>query len=158
MAITQRVLSSQELTDLVVIMRAALMGLDQAKAIDPSANTHLRQLPDPLWRDPAFQDFVQAAFLRTASLVTTDPTLRVVRFFDLPALIAYAKVQQIAGHLAADGQLVGILGREPDLLRWAKGSKSLAERGAGRAAFAGAVAAAGIGAFVLARAAFAMRG
>lgn len=154
----QRTLSSQQLTDLVTVMRAVLMGYDQARMVEPSGGTILRQLPDPVWQDPVWQTHIQDAYRRLIETITTDVGLRSTRLLDMPALVAYATVQQIAGHLGSDGKLSGALSKDPTLVRWAQGVEGPRAGGASRVQTIGLVAAAGLGGFLLARAAIAVRG
>ncbi len=154
-----RALSSQQLTDLVTVMNAALIGIAHAKAVEPSGKTVLRQLPDPMWQDPVWQHYIEDAFGRLVLGLTADPGLLSLRVFDMPAATFYATSSQIAGALDGYGALRGdILGRDPILVRWAAGEVGPGRPGVSRGVFIAIVMAAGIGGFAVARGIRRMRG
>lgn len=116
----QRSFSASQLADVVAILQTAHRAVAEARGIDPSQSSVLRDLPATIWRDPAFQDYVQSAFNRTYALVTgsTAPST-VQRLFDMPAAGVEILVRGLVGTLAADGRVNS--GDDPALLVWARG-------------------------------------
>lgn len=158
-----RNLSSQQLTDMSTVMYGVRLGYEEAKRVDPSAKTVLRQIPNKLWRDPVWQNDLQGAYARLVASLTSHAGMRSTRLLDMPAFTAALLVQQIAGALSEDGTLVGVEllpgmpSIDPVLMRWAAGDES-PHLGATRGQAVAAVAAAGILAFAVAKVVMSVRG
>lgn len=116
--------STAQLADLVALIQTAHRAVDEARGLDSSASSVLRDLPASIWRDPAFQDFIQGAFNRMyALLVGGGAPVTVQRLFDLPAAGVLVLVRSLVGVLDTNGKVIGAsAGVEPVLLRWAAGA------------------------------------
>jgi len=141
-------LTERQLQAIVTLKRATLSAKRGAAKLDK--RTPLRELPGE-WQDPVWQQYVQAAY-DVVSAMLGKPSLRIL---DQTADGADLIVSQFLGTLDSTGRLRGIVSTDPDIVRLAEQAELTPVRGIGRIPLMGIIAAAGLGAFFVGRAAFA---